>query len=252
MVQPMGVLKTQTPNNNMPLDVTVVLPALNEADIIAQTVEKISQTLKTCGCTYEIIIAEDGSTDGTDKKAEFLAHLFYVRHLHNDKRLGRGKALSASFRQSNGAVLIYMDVDLATDLKHLSQLIHAITAEGYLLATGSRCLSQSNAKRTFTRSFASKTYNFMVRLFLQSKVKDHQCGFKAFQREMILPLIDEVNANHWFWDTEVLVRAQRKGYKVKEFPVEWKSTRETKVKLFHDSFDMGLQILILWLHLFSS
>jgi glycosyltransferase involved in cell wall biosynthesis len=248
----MGVLKMRTFNKASSLDVTVVLPALNEADIIEQTVDKISQTLKTCGYTYEIIIAEDGSTDGTDKKAEKLTQLSYVRHLHSDKRLGRGMALSNSFRQSNGAVLIYMDVDLATDLKHLSQLINAVTADGYLLATGSRRLSQSNAKRTFTRSFASKSYNFMVRLFLRSKVKDHQCGFKAFQREMILPLLDEVTANHWFWDTEVLVRAQRKGYKVKEFPVEWKSTRETKVKLFHDSFDMGMQIFVLWRRLLSA
>jgi glycosyltransferase involved in cell wall biosynthesis len=249
----MGVLKTQNPNKNTRLlDVTVILPALNEADIIEQSVEKISRTLKACNYTYEIIIAEDGSTDGTDKKAEKLAQLQYVRHLHSDKRLGRGKALSNAFRQSNGNVLIYMDVDLATDLKHLSQLIHAVTTDGYLLATGSRGLSQSNAKRSFTRDFVSKVYNLMVRLFLQSKVKDHQCGFKAFQHNMILSLLDEVNANHWFWDTEVLVRAQRKGYKVKEFPVEWKSTRETKVKLFHDSFDMGLQIFILWLHLPAS
>ena len=245
----MGVLKTQNLNKES-LDCTIVLPAINEADILEQAVKKISQAIKACGCTYEIIIAEDGSTDGTDKKAAELSQsLPCVCHLHSDKRLGRGKALSNSFRQSHGNVLIYMDVDLATDLKHLSQLISAVTVEGYLLATGSRMFSQSKAKRTFTRAFVSKVYNFMVRLILKSKVKDHQCGFKAFQRVMLLSLLDEVDAKHWFWDTEVLVRAQRKGYKVKEFPVEWGSTRETKVKLFHDSFDMGLKIFVLWLHL---
>jgi glycosyltransferase involved in cell wall biosynthesis len=224
-----------------------VLPAINEADIIEQTVAKISQALDAYGSTYEILIAEDGSTDGTDKKADKLAQdLSYVRHLHNDKRLGRGRALKNSFKQSNGSVLIYMDVDLATDLKHLSQLIDAVTVEGYMLATGSRMLSQSKVKRTFTRGFISKIYNFSVRLFLGSKIKDHQCGFKAFQREILLPLLDEVEANHWFWDTETLVRAQHKGYKVKEIPVEWKGVRETKVNLFKDSFDMGWQVLVLW------
>jgi glycosyltransferase involved in cell wall biosynthesis len=245
-----GVLKTQAANNKGQVDVTVVLPALNEADIIEQTVERISDALKSYGCTYEIIIAEDGSTDGTDKKADELTKKWsYVRHLHGEKRLGRGRALKNSFKQSKGNVLIYMDVDLATDLKHLRQLIDAVTVEGYELATGSRMMCQSKVKRTFTRGFASKTYNFMVRAVLGSKVKDHQCGFKAFQRDKVLPWLDEVEANHWFWDTETLVRAQRKGYKVKEIPVEWKSTRETKVKLFKDSFDMGWQVLVLWKHL---
>jgi glycosyltransferase involved in cell wall biosynthesis len=246
----MGVLKMQKPNKSGQIDVTVVLPALNEVDIIEQTVKKVAQTLEIHGYTYEVIIAEDGSTDGTDKKADELTqNLHYVRHLHSEKRLGRGLALKNSFRQSAGNVLIYMDVDLATDLIHLSQLINAVTVEGYMLATGSRMLSQSKVKRTFTRNFVSKIYNFMVRLFLGSKIKDHQCGFKAFQREVILPLLDEVSANHWFWDTETLVRAQRKGYKVKEFPVKWESVRETKVKLVHDSFNMGWQILVLWKHL---
>ncbi len=250
MVQPMGVLKTQDLTNTGQLDVTVVLPALNEADIIEQTVNRISDALKAYGCTYEIIIAEDGSTDGTDKKANELSQkLSYVRHLHGEKRLGRGRALKNSFKKSKGNVLIYMDVDLATDLKHLNQLIDAVTVEGYELATGSRMMSQSKVKRTFTRGFASKTYNFMVRFVLGSKVKDHQCGFKAFQRQKLLPWLEEVEANHWFWDTETLVRAQRRGYKVKEIPVEWKSTRETKVKLFKDSFDMGWQVLVLWKHL---
>ena len=246
----MGVLKMQQPNKDTQLGVTVVLPAINEADIIEQAVKKVSQTLEAYGCTYEVIIAEDGSTDGTDKKADELTQkLLYVRHLHSEKRLGRGLALKNSFRQSTGNVLIYMDVDLATDLKHLSQLINAVTVEDCMLATGSRMLSQSNVKRTFTRNLVSKVYNFMVRLFLGSKIRDHQCGFKAFQREILLPLLDEVSANHWFWDTEVLVRAQRKGYKVKEIPVNWAGIRETKVKLFKDSLNMGWQVFILWIHL---
>jgi glycosyltransferase involved in cell wall biosynthesis len=251
----MGVLNTQNANNsfnnkNVQVDVTVVLPAINEVDIIEQTVDIISKELKTYGCAYEIILAEDGSTDGTDKKAaELSENLPYIRHIHGEKRLGRGRALKNSFKQSNGNILIYMDVDLATDIKYLSQLIDAVTIEGYQLATGSRRLSQSKAKRTFTRNTASKVYNSMVRFFLRSNIKDHQCGFKAFQREIILPLLDEVEANHWFWDTETIIRAQRKGYKIKEIPVEWRGTRETKVKLFRDSFDMAKQVIALWRHL---
>jgi glycosyltransferase involved in cell wall biosynthesis len=243
----MGVLETQNEQQTGQVDVSVVFPALNEAGIIESAVEALSQALTAYGCTYEIIIAEDGATDGTDRKAAALAEKYsFVRHLHGEKRLGRGKALKNSFRQAKGETLIYMDVDLATDLKHLSQLIDAVTKDGYELATGSRMLSESKVQRSRTRGFTSGVFNFMVRLILGSKVKDHQCGFKAFQREAALSLLDEVVDNHWFWDTEILVRAQRKGYRVKEIPVEWSSGRDTKVNLVKDSFDMGWKILVLW------
>jgi hypothetical protein len=86
-------------------------------------------------------------------------------------------------------------------------------------------------------------------MLLGSKVRDHQCGFKAFRREPLMQLLDEVDATHWFWDTEIIVRATRKGYRIKEIPVDWTSGRETKVRLLKDSFDMGWQVFSLWWHL---
>ena len=154
-----------------------------------------------------------------------------------------------AFQESSGEILVYMDVDLATDVRQLKELISSIEKEGYDFATGSRMLAESKVERSGTRNIASKIYNFMVRAVLGSKVKDHQCGFKAFRREPLMQLLDEVGANHWFWDTEVLVRAYRRGYKIKEIPVLWKSGHETKVRLFHDSLYMGWQILSLWWHL---
>jgi hypothetical protein len=121
--------------------------------------------------------------------------------------------------------------------------------EGYDFAIGSRLLPESDVERSGTRSIASKTYNFMVRAVLGSQVRDHQCGFKAFRRKPLLKLLDEVCAEHWFWDTELLVRAHRRGYKIKEIPVLWKSGRDTKVRLLHDSVYMGWQIFSLWWHL---
>jgi len=227
--------------------VSVVLPAHNEADNLEPAVSEIAQALAEYAGSYEIIIAEDGSTDGTDKKADALSErLPAVKHLHAENRLGRGKALKNAFQQSSGEILVYMDVDLATDVKQLKELINSVDKEGYDFATGSRMLPESNVERSGTRNIASKTYNFMVRAVLGSKVKDHQCGFKAFRREPLMQLLDEVSANHWFWDTEILVRAYRRGYRIKEIPVLWKSGRDTKVRLFHDSFYMSWQIFSLW------
>jgi glycosyltransferase involved in cell wall biosynthesis len=227
--------------------VSVVFPAYNEAGSLEAAVNKVTQALNEITCSYEIIIAEDGSTDGTDKLAAALTEKYpFVKHIHGEKRLGRGTALKNAFKQSSGEILVYMDLDLATDLKHLKPLVETVESEGYEFATGSRMLPESNVKRSGTRNIVSKTYNFMVRALLGSKVKDHQCGFKAFRREPLMQLLDEVEANHWFWDTEVLVRAYRRGYKIKEIPVSWKGGRETKVRLLQDSFNMGWQILSLW------
>lgn len=229
------------------VEVSVVFPAYNEADYLEPAVEKVTQALNEFTKSYEVIVAEDGSTDGTAERAEELAQKYpYVKHIHGEKRLGRGTALNNAFRQSRGKVLVYMDLDLATDLKFLKPLVEAVAAEGFDFATGSRMMPESKVERTLRRSISSKSYNFLVRHMLGSKLKDHQCGFKAFRREPALQLINEVGARHWFWDTEILVRAQRKGYTIKEIPVEWKSGRKTKVNLFKDSYNMGKQVISLW------
>jgi glycosyltransferase involved in cell wall biosynthesis len=227
--------------------VSIIFPAYNEVNYLSEAVEKTIVELELFTASYEIIIAEDGSTDGTAELAEALTRKNpNIKHIHRDERLGRGKALNNAFKQSNGEVLVYMDLDLATDIKHLKSLVEAVTVEGYDFATGSRMLPESKVERTLRRSISSKTYNWLVRRMLGSKLRDHQCGFKAFRREPALQLINEVDAHHWFWDTEIFVRAIRKGYKIKEIPVIWKSGRKTKVNLFKDSYNMGRQVFKLW------
>ncbi len=229
------------------VEVSVVFPAYNEVNYLEPAVTKTVQALKEFTDSFELIIAEDGSTDGTAERSEELAQKYpYVKHIHGEQRLGRGTALNNAFKQSRGEVLVYMDLDLATDLKHLKPLVEAIAHEGYDFATGSRMLPESKVERTLRRSLTSKLYNFMVRAILGSKLRDHQCGFKGFKREPTLMLLDEVKDRHWFWDTEIFVRAARKGYKIKEIPVEWKSGRKTKVNLTKDSFNMGKQVVKLW------
>ena len=235
------------PNANDKVLVSVVLPAYNEVTQLEPSVTEVSQALKQADYPFEIVIAEDGSTDGTAELSEELTRKYpFVKHIHRDKRLGRGTALNNAFRQCSGEVLVYMDLDLATDLKSLKPLVDTIKVEGYDLSTGSRMLPESTVERTTRRSISSKSYNFLVRHMLHSKVRDHQCGFKAFKRQAVLSLIGEVKATHWFWDTEILVRAQRRGFRVKEIPVKWTSGKDTKVNLAKDSWSMFWQVTKLW------
>lgn len=227
--------------------VSLILPAYNEAERLKNTVQQVVDALYKVTSSFEIIIAEDGSTDGTDKIAEELAKEYpHIQHQHSKDRLGRGKALNRAFKSSKGERLAYIDVDLATDLKHLEELINSISGERYDFSTGSRMLKESDVKRSFTRLIASKGFNLLTRLLLESKIKDHQCGFKAFKREPLFAILDEVKDEHWFWDTEILVRAQRKGYMIKEFPVRWRCGSKTKVDLKRDVIGMGTQIIKLW------
>ena len=144
-----------------------------------------------------------------------------------------------------GKIVCYYDVDLATDMQHLPELIRVIR-EGADIATGSRLCPASDIVRSgVVARLASRSYNFLVRLFLGSRICDHQCGFKAFNKESILPY----TAHHTLYPLvlgyEILVRAQRNGYLVHEFPVRWRAGKGTTVKM-NDIFEMGSSILRLW------
>ncbi len=118
--------------------------------------------------------------------------------------------------------------------------------DGYDLATWSRMMPEGAAVRSAKRGFASIGFNFLVRTLLKSKLYDHQCEFKAFGRDALFDRLDQVKDEHWFWDTEILVRAERAGYRVAEFPVRWRPGSATKVDLKRDVVGMGGAILRLW------
>ena len=229
----------------MALFVSLVIPAYNEESNLETCVKEAVKALDALGEGYEIIIAEDGSRDSTLEIAEKLASKNKrIRILHSGKRLGRGESLKRAIRSARGRIVAYIDSDLATSLKHLKPLLEGVE-NGAAISTGSRLLPQSTTTRSQTRDIASKGYNLLVRLLLRSRLSDHQCGFKAFNRKKIIPLLEEVKDNHWFWDTEMLVRAQRKKLSVYEFPVEWRESSDSKVNLLKDVLDMGSKVVLL-------
>jgi len=228
------------------VEVSVVLPAYNEADTIERTVEVTLSTLAEFlpDGAYEVIVAEDGCDDRTPEIATRMAEGDgRVRHIHSDERLGRGGALEYAFERAAGETLVYFDTDLATDIRHLAELVESIRSGEYDVATGSRWLAGNRADRPARRGVPSFGFNALVRLLLRSDVKDHQCGFKALNRTAFEQLAPAVEDDHWFWDTELLVKAQRQGFRVREFPVEWTPKGDSKVDIVRDVFGMGSQIL---------
>ncbi len=220
--------------------VSVILPAYNESMNLEGNVKRLEATLERVLDDFEIIISEDGSTDGTCDVARRL-EAGRIRVLCNGSRLGKGAAIRKAAGRSSGNIIIFMDADLASNPAHVGELV-SIIESGAGMVIGSRYLQDSKAKRSLIRYIASRGFNWLVRNVLGSRLSDHQCGFKAFRKDLVLPIMDEVEDEKWFWDTELLVRAQKKGVRIAEIPIEWKESKGSKFRLLQDSAYMGLSL----------
>jgi len=226
------------------IEVTVILPMYNEAEHVERCVRWVKSVMEHFSYSYQIIIAEDGSTDNTNVIAARLAmddnKIFYQ---HYPLRLGRGAALKRAFKHAKGNIFVCMDADLDLGFTYMRGLIEAAKKSGGM-STGSRLIEGSVAERDFLRKFLSRCYNLMVNLMFRDGVCDHQCGFKAFTKS----LIDHVKAedDDWFWDTEMVVRVRKAGYRVEEIPVHYTDVRglkESKVKIPQDAVRMIVDLL---------
>ncbi|MEM3730614.1 MAG: glycosyltransferase [Candidatus Bathyarchaeia archaeon] len=209
----------------------VTIPACNEAKFLEKAVSTLLRETSALEKDYVIVIAEDGSVDGTDAIAQRLAKENpRIIHIHSDKKLGRGLALKNAWKKVRGDAYLYVDCDLATDMKYYPQLIAAIK-NGYDLVTGSRYINGARVRRPGLRHFVSKAYNLLIRTTFKTRVYDHQIGFKAFSDKLVRELLDVCESKDWFWDTEIIVRAVHGGYKCLEFPVKWEEKRGSRTPL---------------------
>ncbi len=218
--------------------VDVVIPVLNEARVLAKSVEEVRRFLgANVSWRWRVVVVDNGSTDGTDEVARGLVAKYDdVRFLQLPQR-GRGRALRFAWTQSDADILCYTDVDLSTELAALPVLVHALLHEGYDLGTGSRLMRASRTKRSFKREFISRGYNLIVKLVLGTTFSDAQCGFKVLTRELVRDIIPQVKDESWFFDTELLVLAEKQGYRLKDLPVEWIEDDDSRVKIVKTAVD---------------
>ena len=227
-------------------EISILLPAYNEALRIENCVKELERSVSAISTSYEIIVAEDGSTDGTD---HILARLSTgnpnLSFLHSPARLGKGKAIKNALCLARGSIIVFMDVDLAASLEFLPRLVRSVREhEG--LAIGSRHVEGSRVRRPVSRTLFSLTYNLCVRALFLDGIRDHQCGFKAMSREVAEFLRDNTQSDGLFLDTEMILRCKKMGFQVVEVGVEWSENRkrnESRIKLFQDAAKMGLDLL---------
>ncbi|MFC5642940.1 dolichyl-phosphate beta-glucosyltransferase [Kitasatospora cinereorecta] len=218
--------------------VEVVVPVHNEEHTVERCVRELHAYLdETFPYDYRITIADNASLDGTWAVATRLAEeIPQVAAVHLDIK-GRGRALREVWGASDADVVAYMDVDLSTGLEAFLPLVAPLLSGHSDLAIGSRLHRGSAVVRGPKREFISRTYNLLLRATLAAKFSDAQCGFKAGRTEVVKQLLDQVEDNAWFFDTELLLLAERSGLRIHEVPVDWVDDPDSRVDIVRTALD---------------
>jgi glycosyltransferase involved in cell wall biosynthesis len=212
--------------------VEIVIPVYNEERALEASVRKLHRYMtREFTFPFRITVADNASVDATLGRARALAEeLAEVEVIHLDLK-GRGRALRAAWTQSEAEVVGYMDVDLSTELSALPSLLVPLLQGRADLAIGSRLAPGSEVTRGLERELISRAYNILLRVGLGVGFSDAQCGFKAARREAIAPLLGRVEDNSWFFDTELLYRAERSKLSIHEIPVRWVDDPDSRVDI---------------------
>ncbi|MBC3762665.1 glycosyltransferase [Quadrisphaera oryzae] len=210
----------------------VVVPVFNEEDDLEPCVRRLHAHLtRALPYPFRITIADNASTDATAAIADTLqAALPEVVAVHLPAK-GRGRALKAVWSASDAPVLVYTDVDLSTDLAALLPLVAPLVSGHSDMAIGSRLARGSRVVRGPKREIISRSYNVLLRRSLGARFSDAQCGFKAIRKDVadqLLPLVEDTG---WFFDTELLVLAERAGARIAEVPVDWVDDPDSSVDI---------------------
>jgi glycosyltransferase involved in cell wall biosynthesis len=225
--------------------IEIDLPVLNEEAQLRKSVETLRAFLRKnmSEYNYRIVVVDNGSKDRTNAICKELKKEYADVDFIRLEQRGRGRALRKAWTQSTADICSYMDIDLSTDLNAFPKLIGAIAHKGYDIATGSRLMKGAKIKRSLKREILSRGYVFLLKSFLGIAFKDAQCGFKAVSRRVINEVIPHVLDQEWFFDSELLFKCQRWGYRVKEIPVTWTEDPGSTVNVYKTVKNYVLSIL---------
>lgn len=220
------------------ITVDVIIPVLNEAHVLKKSVETLFGFLRaSLRYRWRIVIVDNGSTDGTQNVAKELAAAYPEVKVLRLLQKGRGRALRHAWLRSNADMVCYMDVDLSTKLEHVPELLHSIAHDGYDVVTGSRLMRESRTTRSLKREIISRIYNILVKVVLFTRFSDAQCGFKALSRNAVEKIVPQIKDQAWFFDTEMLVLAEKQGHRIKDLPVEWVEDDDSRVKIIQTGWE---------------
>ena len=232
------------------MKISIILPAYNEEARLPSCLDELLSYLPTLDIQYEIIVSADGCTDDTEKIAsEYASAHKNVLLVSFPERLGKGGGILNAARAASGDILIMMDVDLATPPIQIPATLRRMEEEQADIVYGSRNMPESNilVRPPFYRKILGKAFNFLFRLLFDIDLHDTQCGFKAIRRDVLNSFQRELNIEGFAYDMDLAVKAVRHGYKILELPITWSHVEGSKVNTLRQIFEMGRDLLIVWL-----
>jgi glycosyltransferase involved in cell wall biosynthesis len=227
-------------------ELSVIIPAYNEEKRLPKTLERIHNYLQATGLRAEVIVVDDGSTDGTARLvAEWQQRYPELRLISNGENHGKGFSVRHGMLEARGDIALFTDADLSAPIEEADHLLKRLTDREYDGAIGSRALNRKliEVRQSSLREMAGIIFNRVVRLIAGIPFADTQCGFKAFRREKARVVFEQQRIEGFGFDPEILFLAQRHGLRVAEIPVRWAHDPATKVNVISDSIRMFINLL---------
>lgn len=224
------------------LSISVVIPAYNEEKRIGKTLRKILKYFENKKYDYEIIVVDDCSKDKTVHVAEFFKSK-RIKIIKNLCNLGKGGAVRKGMLSAKKKYVLFSDADLSTPIEQIEKFLPFI--KKYDVIIGSRALNDSEIriKQPFYRVIMGRIFNLIVQILLLKGIKDTQCGFKLFTRKSAKKIFPKQTFKGFSFDVEILYIARKTGYKIKEVPVVWINSPESKVSALKDSIKMFIDLI---------
>jgi len=226
---------------------SIVIPVYNEEKRLHASLSKVINYVREKGISdkSEIIVVNDGSQDNTVSVInQFKEDYDFIKLVDYKDNKGKGYAVKKGVLSAKGKYILFMDADLSTPLEEINKVIGFLDKK-YDISIGSRGLKDSEIviRQPIYRQTMGKIFNLIVRLLLIKNIRDTQCGFKCFKKEIAREIFNQTKINRFSFDVEILYIAQRKGYRIKEVPVKWYNSPDSKVGIIKDSSKMFFEIL---------
>jgi len=218
------------------MDISIIIPAKDEASRLPVFLPSVIEFCRNGEMDCEIIVVDDGSTDGTSASAQgFQGQWPDLKVIRLERNRGKGFAVKRGFEEARGDILLFMDADGSTPVEEIGRNAHWLK-EGYDIVIGSRVIREPgvSVQARLHRKCMGALFNTLVHTFLIKDIKDTQCGFKMFRRAIARPLFAHMQIDGFGFDLEILYLARKMGYKIKETAVNWRHVEGGKVNLFTD------------------